>query len=53
MLSKPHTPIPSQFYGISDEEASIRKRYLQTAIDSDAANTFLVRSRVISTIRFF
>jgi len=53
VLSKPHTPIPSQFYGVSDEEASIRKRYLQTAIDSDAANIFVVRSRVIASIRGF
>ena len=53
VLSKPHTPIPSQFYGISDEEASIRKRYLQTAIDSNAANTFVVRSKVIASIRSF
>lgn len=53
VLSKPHTPIPSQFYGISDEEASVRKRYLKTAVDTDAAKTFMIRSKVIASIRSF
>lgn len=53
LLSRPHTPPPSSFYGISDEEALIRKRYLHTALDTSAAETFVLRSRVISIIREF
>jgi len=53
LLSRPHTPPPSSFYGISDEEALIRKRYLHTAIDTSAAETFVLRSKVISIIREF
>lgn len=53
LLSRPHTPPPSSFYGISDEEALIRKRYLHTALDTSAAETFVLRSKVISIIREF
>ena len=53
LLSRPHTPPPSSFYGISDEEALIRKRYLHTALDTSAAETFVMRSKVISIIREF
>jgi len=53
MLSRPVTPMPSKFYGIADEESLIRKRYLHTALDADAASTFLIRSKVISIIREF
>lgn len=53
LLSRPHTPPPSSFYGISDEEALIRKRYLHTALDTSAAETFVLRSRVLSIIRDF
>lgn len=53
LLSKPNTPLPSKFYGISDEETLIRKRYLHTALDTDAASTFLLRSKVMNVIREF
>jgi lysyl-tRNA synthetase class 2 len=51
VLNRPMRSIPSQFYGITDEETLQRKRYLHTAIDEKAAETFFLRSKVISEIR--
>ncbi len=51
VLNRPMRSIPSQFYGISDEETVQRKRYLHTSIDEKAAETFFLRSKIISEIR--
>lgn len=53
VLGVPHVPLPSSFYGISDEETLVRKRYLHTALDNSAAEVFNLRSKVISIIREF
>lgn len=51
VLNRPMRSIPSQFYGISDEETVQRKRYLHTSINEKAAETFVLRSKIISAIR--
>lgn len=51
VLNRPIRGIPSTFYGVSDDEVRLRKRYLETSIDLDAAAIFRLRSKVISTIR--
>ena len=51
VLNRPMRGIPSTFYGVADDEVRLRKRYLETSIDLDAAAVFRLRSKVISSIR--
>ena len=51
VLNRPMRGIPSTFYGVADDEVRLRKRYLETSIDVEAAAVFRLRSKVISTIR--
>lgn len=51
VLNRPMRGFPSSYYGISDDETKARKRYLETAIDCNAAAVFTLRSKIISTIR--
>lgn len=51
VLNRPMRGIPSTFYGVADDEVRLRKRYLETSIDVEAAGVFRLRSKVISTIR--
>ena len=51
VLNRPMRGIPSTFYGVSDDDVRLRKRYLETSIDLEAAAVFRLRSKVISAIR--
>lgn len=51
VLNRPTKGIPSTFYGVADDEVRLRKRYLETSIDVEAASIFRLRSKVISEIR--
>ena len=51
VLNRPMRGIPSTFYGVADDEVRLRKRYLETSIDVEAAAVFRLRSKIISTIR--
>jgi len=51
VLNRPMRGIPSTFYGVADDEVRLRKRYLETSIDLEAAAVFRLRSKIISTIR--
>lgn len=51
VLNRPMRGIPSTFYGVADDELRLRKRYLETSIDVEAASIFRLRSKVITTIR--
>lgn len=53
MLSKSLAPLPDKHYGLEDEEIKYRKRYLDALINEDVRNRFILRSRVIQTIRDF
>ena len=43
VLNRPIRGIPSTFYGVADDEVRLRKRYLETSIDVEAAAAFRLR----------
>lgn len=51
MLAKSLRPIPSEWFGIKDEEERYRKRYLDILLSSDLADRFRRRSLFWNTIR--
>ncbi len=53
MLTKALRAIPSEFYGLKDEEEKIRRRYVELAISQDKRNLFRKRSEFVSSIRRF
>ncbi len=53
IATKSLLPIPSEFYGLEDEEEKLRKRYLNAVVDSELFKRFEVRSKIIRYIRDF
>ena len=53
ILTKALLPLPDAHYGLVDEEMRYRQRYLDALLDSDVRERFVLRARVIQTIRDF
>jgi len=53
MLTKSLRPLPSDFYGMSDQEQKYRQRYVDLITDEKARNRFAARSKALSSIRQF
>lgn len=53
MLSKSLQPIPSEWYGIKDEEARLRQRYLDLLLNEDLRAVFIRRAAFWNSIRSF
>lgn len=53
MLTKSLLPLPDEHYGLADAEMKYRQRYLDALLDEDVRNRFVLRARVIQTIRDF
>ncbi len=53
MATKALLPIPSEHYGIEDEEERLRKRYLEALMKPEVFKRFETRSKVIKYIRDF
>lgn len=53
MATKSLLPIPSEHYGLEDEEEKMRKRYLNAIVDQDVFKRFETRSKIIKYIRNF
>ena len=53
ILSKSLLPIPSDFYGIHDEETRLRKRYLDILVNKDAKEIFIQRAKFWEVTRKF
>jgi len=53
LLTKSLRPLPSDFYGMSDQEQKYRQRYVDLITDEDARTRFAARSKAISSIRQF
>jgi len=53
MLAKSLRPLPDKWHGLSDVEERFRRRYLDTLMSEDVKKRFIMRSRVVSTIRKF
>lgn len=53
LLTKALRPLPDKFHGLSDQETRYRQRYLDLISNEDSKKTFIIRSKIISSIRKF
>ena len=53
LLSKSLRPLPEKFHGLSDPDLRYRQRYVDLIMNDDVKDTFIKRSRIISTIRSY
>jgi len=53
MLSKSLRPLPEKWHGLSDVEIRYRQRYLDLIANPEVKETFVLRGRIIETIRDF
>ncbi len=53
LLAKCVRPLPEKFHGLTDIEARLARRYLDLAVNRDSLDRFMVRSRLISSMRRF
>jgi lysyl-tRNA synthetase class 2 len=51
VLSKNTSPLPDTFHGLSDVETRYRKRYLDLLMNEDSRELFLLRARIVSSLR--
>jgi len=52
-LGKAIRPLPEKWHGVQDREICYRQRYLDTIINRESMDRFLLRSRIVRTIRTF
>ncbi|HVT62236.1 MAG TPA: lysine--tRNA ligase [Legionellaceae bacterium] len=53
LLTKSLRPLPDKFHGLSDQEMRYRKRYVDLIANEDSRQTFLVRSKLVRSLRQF
>lgn len=53
MLSKSLRPLPEKWHGLTDTEERFRRRYLDTLMNTEVKDRFVLRSKVVSLIRDF
>jgi lysyl-tRNA synthetase class 2 len=53
LLAKALRPLPEKWHGLRDVEVRYRQRYLDLIVNEDSRRAFLVRSKVISSLRRF
>ena len=53
ILTKSLRPLPDKFHGLADQEMKYRQRYVDLIINDETRKTFMVRSKIIESIRFF
>ena len=51
LLSKSLLPLPEKFHGLQDTDTRYRTRYLDMIMNPDVKDTFIKRSKIISSIR--
>ena len=51
LLSKSLRPLPEKFHGLKDTDLRYRQRYTDLDVNPEVKKTFLIRSKIISTIR--
>ena len=51
MLAKSLRSLPDKWHGLQDVEERFRKRYLDTLMSSEIKERFMVRSKIITTLR--
>ncbi len=53
LLAKALRPLPEKFHGLADQELRYRQRYVDLITNPDARRVFVMRSRIVQTIREF
>lgn len=53
LLSKSLRPLPEKFHGLKDTDTRYRQRYLDLIVNPEVKRTFILRSKIISSIRSF
>ncbi len=53
LLTKSLRPLPDKFHGLADQEICYRKRYIDLIANPLTRKTFLLRSKLLSTLRIF
>lgn len=53
ILAKSLRPLPEKWHGLKDVDLRYRQRYVDLIVNSDVRDTFVVRSRIIRSIRNF
>lgn len=53
LLSKSMRPLPEKFHGVTNKETLYRQRYLDLTMNRETMDRFLLRSKVIKTIRSY
>jgi lysyl-tRNA synthetase, class II len=53
VLARNTSPLPDTFHGLTDQETRYRKRYLDLLMNEDSRELFLLRARVVTSIRRF
>jgi lysyl-tRNA synthetase class 2 len=53
MLSKSLRPLPEKWHGLSDTEIRYRQRYLDLISNTEVKDVFVLRSRIITSVRSF
>ena len=51
LLSKSLHPLPEKFHGLQDVDTRYRQRYIDLIVNPESKDTFIKRSKIISTIR--
>jgi lysyl-tRNA synthetase, class II len=51
VLATNRSPLPDTFHGLTDVETRYRKRYLDLLMSEESRDAFLLRSRIVSSIR--
>ena len=51
LLSKSLRPLPEKFHGLTDSDLRYRQRYVDLIMNADVKDTFIKRSRILSSIR--
>src|SRR5699024_6072447 len=51
ILTKALRPLPDEYYGLKDVEQRYRKRYLDLILNLDSRETFIMRSKIIQSMR--
>lgn len=53
LLSKSLRPLPEKYHGLQDIEQRYRQRYLDLITNADSRETFVLRSRIIQSMRHY
>lgn len=53
LLTKSMRPLPEKWHGLKDKEIRYRQRYLDLVVNPQVKETFILRSRIIASIRDF